>query len=48
MILCMQGDAIEAGDLLVRMEEGDEPLNPMKSLDPGDEELEVEPFKVPS
>lgn len=26
----MQGDAVEAGDLLVFMEEGDEPANPLK------------------
>lgn len=31
-----QGDSVEAGDLLVRMEEGEEPEDPMKSLDPDD------------
>ncbi len=32
----LQGDDLDAGDLLVLMEEGPEPANPMKSLDAGD------------
>lgn len=32
----LQGDDLDAGDLLVLMEEGLEPANPMKSLDAGD------------
>ncbi len=33
----LQGDSLEAGDLLVSMEEGDEPENPLRSLDSGDD-----------
>lgn len=37
-----QGDSVEAGDLLVRMEEGEEPEDPIKNLDPEDvEEFEA-------